>query len=72
MAKKSARVAKKLARRAVPDKAEGRRGATMVRVTFAGGRVEMHPDDGRSYPDGTMLQWSDRWTVVGCAWPFDD
>jgi len=48
-----------------------RKNAT-VRATFPGGRVEVHPDDGRSYPSGMMLQWSDRWTIVGCAWPFDD
>ncbi len=44
----------------------------MVRATYPGGRVEVNPDDGRSYPSGTMLQFGDTWTVVGCAWPFDD
>ena len=51
-----------------------------VRVTYANGRVEHHPDDGRTYPAGTMLSWDApgpsgkpemRWTVVG-GWPFDD
>ena len=44
----------------------------MVRATYPGGRVEVIPDDGRSYPAGTMLQFGETWTVVGCAWPFDD
>jgi hypothetical protein len=44
----------------------------MVRATYPGGRVEVNPDDGRSYPSGTMLQFGETWTVVGCAWPFDD
>jgi hypothetical protein len=73
MAKKAARTAKKQRRvaldraRKAPLEAYGR-----VRATFPGGRVEVNPDDGREYPIGTMLQWGDRWTIVGCVWPFDD
>lgn len=56
-------------------------GQRTMRVTWPGGRVTHEPDDGRTYPDGTMLMWDVdvgggrremRWTIVGCAWPFDD
>lgn len=51
-----------------------------VRATYANGRVEVNPDDGRYYPAGTMLVWDAetprgkemRWTVTGGGWPFDD
>lgn len=52
-----------------------------MRVTWPGGRVTIEPDDGRSYPPGTMLMWDVdvgggrremRWTITGGGWPFDD
>ncbi|MCO4745217.1 MAG: hypothetical protein KC912_10555 [Proteobacteria bacterium] len=53
----------------------------MLRVTWPSGRVERIPDDGRSFPPGTMISWDApgpsgspemRWSVVGGGWPFDD
>jgi|GEM_PF-2868537 len=62
-------------------KSEGAaKGARKVRATYANGRVEVNPDDGRHYPPGTMLTWDEdtprgremRWCVTGGGWPFDD
>ena len=52
-----------------------------LRVTYANGRTERIPDDGRHLPKGTMVSWDEagpsgrpemRWTVIGGGWPFDD
>jgi hypothetical protein len=73
MAKKAGRAARRLSREALASaRQRPRESRGTVRATFPGGRVEVNPDDGREYPTGTMLQWADRWTIVGCAWPFDD
>ena len=53
----------------------------MLHVTYPDGRSERVPDDGRSFPEGTMLEWDERqpaghdelrWCVTGGGWPFDD
>lgn len=46
-----------------------------VRVTHPGGRVEtlkLRKSEFKRFPEGTMLQWSEGWTVIGTSWPFDD
>jgi hypothetical protein len=52
-----------------------------LKVTYPNGRTEIVPDDGRSFPKGTMIVWSEtkkrgrgemRWCVTGGGWPFDD
>lgn len=57
-----------------------KRGKRMIRATYPNGRVEVHEEDGRTYPPGTKLEWDVevrgrkemRWCVTGGGWPFDD
>ncbi len=57
-----------------------KRGRTL-KVTYPNGRTEVVPDDGRHFPEGTMVVWNApgahgkpemRWCVTGGGWPFDD
>ena len=56
----------------LPGKHRNEKPGGTIRVTSPGGKVTHHPDDGRDYPAGTMLQMDIGWTVTGGGWPFDD
>ena len=64
----------------MPTKSKHAPNQRMLHVTAPGGKVSHVPDDGRTFPPGTMLMWDEEvggrremlWTIIGCAWPFDD